>query len=304
MKVLKVAAAVSLAFATTSVVFASTGGAGIYNTRHDYATRSNYLGTVTDAGRAGMANTAGACSYCHTPHSAISTQLLWNKTLSGNAFTWDVAKTDGGTTFSTLAVGYKGPSVKCLSCHDGSVAIGDVALYRGSLATSANSFKVGDQPTSFTVGTATTTFTAGDTRPQFVIGSGGNLKGTHPIGMPYPYNNATNTYNGVTTGSSVALLEFVANPHQVTTASVGGGMSVSSSYPAANGAGNQVALVKLYTDTGGVITAGPTAGTSGMECSSCHDPHNKQTVDDWMLRGQANGQGQASGYLCQQCHIK
>lgn len=303
MKVLKSVLAVTLAFATTGVALASKGGEGIYNTRHDYATRTNYLGTIADAGRAGKKNTAGQCSYCHTPHSAITTALLWNKTASANSFSWDISKTDGGTNTATLAVGYKGPSVKCLACHDGSVAIGDVGLYRGSLAKVANTFKVGDIPTSFVDGTLTKNFTSSDQRPQFVIGSGGNLKGTHPIGMPYPFGQAVNTYNGVTTGSGVAVNEFAANPHQVSTTSMGGGLVASSSYPAALGTGNQTSLVKLYTDTGGVITAGPTAGTTGMECSTCHDPHNKQTVDDWMLRGTNNGTV-TEGYICTQCHLK
>lgn len=303
MKVLQSVAAVSLAFATVGVAWASTGGAGITNTRHDYATRTNYLGTQTATGRAGKANTAGQCSYCHTPHSAITTALLWNKTMSTNAFTWDISATDGGTATATLEVGYKGPSVKCLACHDGSVAIGDVALYRGGLNKVANTFKVGDQPTDFVDGTLTKNFTSSDTRPQFVIGAGGNLKGTHPIGMPYPLGNAVGTYNGVTTGGSVVLDEFVANPHQISNGSKGGGLSASSQFPKANGLGNQNAMIKLYVDNGSVITGGTAAGVTGMECSTCHDPHNKQTVDDWMLRGTNNGVA-SNGYICTQCHIK
>lgn len=303
MKLLKSALLVSLAFGTVGTAFASSGGTGILNTRHDYATRTNYLGSMTDAGRAGKANTAGQCTYCHTPHSAITTALLWNKTMSANTFTWDISATDGGTATATLAVGYKGPSVKCLACHDGSVAIGDVALYRGGLNKVANSFKMGDQPTNYVDGTVTKNFTSTDTRPQFVIGSGGNLKGTHPIGMPYPLDNAVGTYNGVTTGGGVVLGEFVANPHQISNGSLGGGLVSSAKFPETAGGGNQVSLVKLYTDNGQTVAGGTAAGVTGMECSTCHDPHNKQTVDDWMLRGTANGV-KANGYICTQCHIK
>ncbi len=301
MKLLKGAMLVSLAFGTTGVALASSGGAGIYNTRHDYATRSNYLGSQSD--RPGQANTAGQCMYCHTPHSAITTALLWNKTMSANTFTWDISATDGGTETATLAVGYKGPSVKCLACHDGSVAIGDVALYRGGLNKTANTFKVGGIPTDYVDGTVTKTFTSADQRPQFVIGSGGNMKGTHPVGMPYPFGQVQNTYNGKTTGSGVVLSEFVSDPHQITNGSLGGGLSSSNTFPSAAGGGNQVALIKLYHDNGEVVTGGTAAGTTGIECSSCHDPHNKQTVDDWMLRGTNNGVKE-NGYICTQCHIK
>ncbi|MDD2918861.1 cytochrome c3 family protein [Rhodoferax sp.] len=303
MKVLKSALAVSMVLATMGTAMASTGGTGITGTRHDYATRTNYLGSQT-GGRAGLANSAGQCMYCHTPHSATTTNLLWNKELGNTSYTWDISLTDGGTTFATLAAGYKGPSVKCLACHDGAVAIGDVALARGSLNATLNSFKVGDIPTSYSTTISTATFTSTAQRPQFIIGSAGSLAGTHPIGMPYPLANAVGTYNGVTTGGSVVLNEFQANPHQISSGSAGGGLAVSASYPAANGAGNQAALIKLYQDNGTNISAGTSAGLTGMECSTCHDPHNKQTVDDWMLRGTNNGSTQASGYICLQCHIK
>lgn len=301
MKLLKTAMLVSLAFGTVGTALASTGGNGITGGRHDYATRSNYLGTTE---RPGLKNTAGQCSYCHTPHSAITTALLWNKKMSANTFTWEAGSmTAGGTSFATLSVGNKGPSVKCLACHDGSVAIGDVAMYRGDLNVTANAFKVGGTTPGYT--TADGTYGGQAATSKFIIGAGGNLAGTHPIGMPYPYLQAVNTYNGVPTGGSVALLEFASNPHQISTTTVGGGNApASASYPAKNGLGNQDSYVKLYSDTGGVITAGPTAGNTGIECSSCHDPHNKQTVDDWMLRGTANGSSTSAGYLCTQCHLK
>jgi len=300
MKLLKTAMLVSLAFGTTGVALASTGGAGIYNTRHDYATRSNYLGTQTD--RPGVANTAGQCMYCHTPHSAVTTRLLWNKAPATAGYNWDVSSTDGGTGLGTIAASYKGPSIKCLACHDGSVAIGDVALARGKLSASLNSFKVGSTIAGYT--SVSATFGGQDASTRFVIGSGGIISGSHPIAVPYPFNQAVNTYNSSTTGANVVLSEFVANPHQVSVTSVGGGQTTSTKYPAASGLGNQNSYIKLYTENGGgVVTAGPTAGTTGMECSTCHDPHNKQTADDWMLRGTNNGVA-ANGYICTQCHIK
>jgi len=306
MKLLKTALLVGLAFGTTGVALASKGGAGIYNTRHDFATRAVYIGMQniplkdqTGEG-AGVANRAGQCSYCHTPHNAISTSLLWNKKVSANNFTWDVSNgstTAGGTDFATLNTTYKGPSVKCLACHDGSVAIGDVKVFRGKEDININPFYVG-QPK-----TGTTTEAA---KPLFVIGSGGSLKGTHPIGMPYPYGRAANTYNSSTTGANVVFTEFVADPHQVTNTSKGGGQSASAEFPNAAGGDSQDAYIKLFNDNAGSITAGPATGRSGMECSTCHDPHNKQTADDWMLRGTANGTGLtgSEGYICVQCHIK
>ncbi|OIQ63868.1 doubled CXXCH motif (paired_CXXCH_1) [mine drainage metagenome] len=108
------------------------------------------------------------------------------------------------------------------------------------------------------------------------------MTGVHPIAVPYPYNNAINTYNGIVTGAGVNLSDFVANPHAPT-----------------------AKAVKLYTDDGsGNVSAGPVSAKSGIECTSCHDPHNKQVQDKLFLRGKLAGSTAASGYLCLQCHIK
>lgn len=295
MKVTKSALLVALALSVSGVAMASSGGAGIKGTRHDFATRTNFLGSQS-VGTAGAANQVGLCSFCHTPHSALSTALLWNKTMSANTFTWDDAKTTGGTSFASMAPGYKGASVKCLACHDGSVAVGDVNMYRGKKGT-YNSFKVGDQPTDYSGKTWAST----DARPQYKVGAGGLMAGTHPVGMAYPFGGVANTYNSTTTGAEVVLNEFDPNPHQITPTSVGGGLSSTTT---AIGGGTADSYIKLYNDVGGVMKAGTNPGTTGMECSTCHDPHNKQTSEDWMLRAKNNGSTKAQGYICLQCHIK
>lgn len=285
MRVSKRVLLLSLALTASGIALAATPGAGIIGTRHDFATRINFLGSQVLT--PGVADVVGQCSFCHTPHSASSTSLLWNKTMSANTFTWnDATTTTGGTAFASMAPGYKGPTVKCLACHDGSVAVGDVAMYKGKVNPIVNTFKVGDQPTDYTG----KTWTAADARPQYKVGAGGVMNGTHPVGMAYPQGQAPSTYNATTTGANVVLAEFQPAPHQVTPTSVGGAATTS--------------LIKMYTDTGGVITAGANPGTTGMECSTCHDPHNKQTTDDWLLRGKNQGSTQAAGYICLQCHIK
>lgn len=248
---------------------ASTPLAGLIGTRHDFATRAMFLDTQIDkngvAIAAGTANAVGLCSYCHTPHSALSTSLLWNHKPSTNSFTWDEATTTGGTAYATIAPAYKGPTVKCLSCHDGSVAIGDVAMYTEKTIL-RNTYKVGDA-----VGSAI-----------HKVGTGGAMGGNHPVGMPYPFGQAANTYNSVSTGANVVLTEFVTNPVNQ------------------NGT-----FIKLYNDGGtGSITSGAVAAKSGMECSTCHDPHNKSTADDVFLRGKIKGSLAADGYICIQCHTK
>jgi len=267
MKTVLKSSLIVLAIMASGVAMASKGGAGIVGTRHDFATRSNFLGAqVTNPG---VANQVGLCSFCHTPHSALSTKLLWNQKITTNNFTWDAVDTSGGTNYVAPAI--TGPSIKCLSCHDGSVAAGDTAVFAGRAG------GIGAAGDASGTGTIVTQLSK---RGIYGIGGDGKLGGNHPVSMPYPVNNAKSTYNGSTTGDVVTLTEYVANPHDP-----------------AHG-------VKLYTDTNGSISSGATTGLSGIECTSCHDPHNKQTTDDFFLRGKLTGSTKASGYLCLQCHIK
>lgn len=217
-------------------------GAGIAGSKHDFS------------GKGG----AGECTFCHTPHRGQQTLLLWNHKLSTNTFKWDVPTTTAGTPFPTFKGDtFKGPTAKCLSCHDGSVAIGDVAWWKGAPAT-----------------LDTTTHGQGS---RVSVGFGGNLAGNHPVAMPYPFNNQKSTYNNSTTGPAIVTTEFVTDPTTLN--------------------------IRLFNDDGaGNITAGPVSAKSGIECTSCHDPHNKASKDQLFLRGSISGN--TTDYICLKCHVK
>jgi doubled CXXCH motif protein len=251
MRALKFLLVLSVLSLLPTLVWAGPGD-GIAGTAHDFSNRS-----VT--GGNGETFTTGECTFCHTPHKALQTLLLWNHTLSTNTFTWDVPATTAGTKFPSFKGDtYKGPTAKCLSCHDGSVAIGDVAWFgEGKPAAPLDTTKHG----------------SGDV---FNIGFGGNMAGNHPVAMPYPFNNAKNTYNGTTTGDAAVLTEWQPTP---------------------------LTPVRIFNDDGsGNITAGAVTLKTGIECSSCHDPHNKAAVDDLFLRGTIGGND--TNYICLKCHIK
>jgi len=220
------------------------------------------VGTAHDfSGEIANGATSGLCTFCHTPHQAQQQNLLWNRALAtGTNYTWGAgAVTTGGTLYPTFqGATYNGTTVKCLSCHDGSVAVGEVAWWAGAPATFPGRPAIGD--------------------PTFQVGLGGDMNGNHPVAMPYPFNNVLgNTYNGQTTGVGV-VLEWVADPQT-------------------NG-------IRLYNDDGaGNISAGAVAGQTGIECASCHDPHNGSTVQDiFFLRGTIGGA--APNYICTKCHAK
>ena len=105
------------------------------------------------------------------------------------------------------------------------------------------------------------------------------MSGTHPVAIPYPLNGAPNVYNGSTTGARLATNDFVSDP-------------------TANN-------MRLYSDVGGGQIVGKVqAGKTGIECSSCHDPHNRAAKDVLFLRGKLIGSSLSDGYLCMQCHVK
>ncbi|MFQ5913702.1 MAG: cytochrome c3 family protein [Nitrospinota bacterium] len=182
------------------------------------------------------------CFTCHYPHKAGQSQLIWNHQYSANSFSWtDATQTTGLTTLPTnIGTPWSGPTKLCLSCHDGSVAIGDV-MAPGMTDWSTTDFVTGNRQ----VATAT-----------------GDLSGNHPVEAPYPYNGVQNTYNGITTGADVNIPGFVATP----------------------------AVVKIFADSAAV---GP--NNRGIECPSCHNPHDDSNGK--FLRVD-------KGAICQNCHAK
>lgn len=75
-----------------------------------------------------------ACAYCHAPHSGLNTGL-WNQKLTTKTYTTYASKTEKNTGRQpTLGASTN----QCLSCHDGSVAVGTTVVYgqvttRGSM---------------------------------------------------------------------------------------------------------------------------------------------------------------------------
>ena len=231
-------------------------GTGIGGTDHDFTKKSGNTGNV------------GLCTFCHTPHKGTTTLLLWNHTMSSQNFAWDVAATTAGTALPGFTGNtYKGPSAKCLACHDGTIAIGDIGWFNQTARNTAGTNMNADKITK-------------DSKLMALAGnSAGNLTGVHPVAIPYPLNGAPNVYNGSTSGARLATNDFVTDP-------------------TANN-------IRLYSDVGGGQIVGKVkAGATGMECSSCHDVHNKAATDRFFLRGKLVGSTKADGYICAQCHSK
>src|SRR5262249_15215679 len=119
-------------------------------------TKHNLTPTGPGATRADIPS--GVCVFCHTPHNANPTVSLWNRDLSAATYTpyssgTQVAKPGQPTGSSRL----------CLSCHDGTTALGNVrkpertgrfALGRLTGGTVIGTDLSRDHPVSFTYDTA------------------------------------------------------------------------------------------------------------------------------------------------------
>ncbi len=109
------------------------------------------------------------CVFCHTPHHAIAGVLpLWNHTLSSATYTVPSSSDPSWTTLlSTPQNPPDGDSRLCLSCHDGTVAIGSVV-------------NLGGQPKTIPMQGVT----AGGTMPSGTSGYiGTDLSGHHPVSI-------------------------------------------------------------------------------------------------------------------------
>jgi predicted CXXCH cytochrome family protein len=265
---------------------------GALPVRADYAPGSGIVGSphdfVNPGGRVYQPDPhATVCIFCHSQDSADksaatdgSTALSWNHKLTEQAFFWsDSRLTEGGTPLPTNLTTWAGSSKYCLSCHDGTVSLGDVyhgnypvTSFVGGAAYADGSGMVpnwrSNKPIPQCSGCGSSLVDAtGRITARFRMGVAGDVRGTHPVGIPYPYQGAPGTYNGITTGSRVDLRDYVPAP----------------------------ANVKLFTAMGTEVSTGARVGSTGIECATCHDVHNEAARDRHLLRD-------TQRQLCLDCH--
>ncbi len=165
------------------VLCAPLGASQVDGSKHDFSGR--------DAGD----KRSGVCTFCHTPHRAIRTNPVWNHTLASNVYRWSKLTTNGGTPYPTITTSWPGAAPLCLSCHDGSKAIGDLAWFNGESWVGRPIDDDNHNGDNVQIGTAT-----------------GDLTNNHPISFPYPFAGAASTYNGVTTASAALSQGWRADP--------------------------------------------------------------------------------------------
>ncbi len=249
---------------------------------------------------------SAACLYCHAPHSGIGGQTpLWAQTLSSQTYTLYTSSTAQNVpTQPTLG----GPTSLCLSCHDGTVAVGQLVPY-GAISMSGSMYS------SDLFGT--------------------DLKASHPVSLVTPIKDSP------TLVASLAATQTTADPlHKVKL--IDGTVECTSCHEPHNqyidlkspkflvrdGSNGQLCLAchetnartvngksnplaqwsnSIHAVSGNTLTAQSNLGgystVAQTACLSCHQPHNARSAGG-LLRGPtpAPSNIDAASQSCITCH--
>lgn len=186
------------------------------------------------------------CVFCHTPHGAsISATPLWNRKVASDAlYSQSYVLYDSNTLDAKQVQGSLsqpgGSSKLCLSCHDGTVAIGNVNVLNGL-------DKSGQAKTTSVIATTggTTMPTGSGVDTGFTRNLGTDLSNDHPISI---------SYNDTLADRDGELRKPSLNTTLI-------GLKTPTSKP------------KLKLEKTG--DAGD--NLAQVQCATCHDPHIRET---------------------------
>ncbi len=218
------------------------------------------------------------CIFCHTPHGNQNnnTPALWNRTLSSATYTASNTYTSSSmdADATELAAGPGGSSKLCLSCHDGTMAVDKVNVNIDV----TNKVSSNNPTIAMNVATEVKMPAGAGLDSGFTRNLGTNLSNDHPIS--FTYNSA-----------------LIANDGELNT-------------PAAD---NTTGGIVMNRGPGMARPVLPLEGGK-VQCSTCHDPHLRDTLDLnakflRQNRTQASAPG-TSGFqkdvdiICLACHNK
>ena len=201
--------------------------------------------------------TTEICIFCHAPHNSSPVPPLWNQTLSGATYTPYTS-----TTMSASAGVPTGSSKLCLSCHDGTVALGST-ISQGQLTMAG--------------------LTGGKLTGPSNIGT--NLANSHPISFA-PLTGAEIVNPAASSDvklDSTGRIQCVTchDPHRMDVDSTTQKFLVTSNASSAMcltchkkqywSTGTHSTSNKAYTAAMGAHTGYTTVAANG--CESCHKPH-------------------------------
>jgi hypothetical protein len=240
------------------------------------------------------------CVFCHTPHGATPAMTpLWNRQVSGATYqTYTSSSLDAQAIAGQLAQP-GGSSKLCLSCHDGTLAIGNVNVLNGA----GSNISQGTQSITMT-GTG-----AGGVMPPgsgattgFTRFLGTDLSNDHPISV---------TYNKLLTDRDGELRDATLNATDGTWEWVNGSMRVIGvrNHRLQGGSGQPQKPLLPLEKTSGATDAGQ------VQCASCHDPHIRETdtnkgnqkflrLNRFQESAPTNAYSESGDIICLGCHDK
>ncbi len=227
----------------------------ITETKHNLSAGSS--NTVKAQSKA-SGGTDEICVFCHTPHGTNTSVggPLWNRAESGAGYT----KYSSSTMDAGVLDDPKGSAKLCLSCHDGTLAIGAVANLPGSGGANGTISMTG---TSNSPAGSMPAGTDGYTRRLDV-----DLSNDHPISVTY--NSALAVADGEMQVPSADTKQEITTDGGTTTLIGTRGVAGLQSIP-----------VMPLEPTGA-------SGEGQIQCGTCHDPH--MTESDMSAGGPALGE--------------
>ncbi len=200
------------------------------------------------------------CIFCHTPHSSKPRTPLWNRDDPGTTYTLYSSSTTNATIGQP-----DGSSVMCLSCHDGTIALG----------------KVQSRTTNISFGSVTTMPTGNSNLTS-------DLSNDHPISFTYNSTLATTdgelitpaSITGVTLENSKVQCRTCHDPHYTSNSAFlivsnqASALCVSCHSKANWTSSTHYSSTRTWNGSGTNPwhTSYSTVANNG--CESCHNPHN------------------------------
>ncbi|MCG6891233.1 MAG: hypothetical protein LJE92_16760 [Gammaproteobacteria bacterium] len=186
----------------------------ISNTRHNLS--------ISSPGSVAAVSETQICVFCHTPHQAeaIPNAPLWNRKASGATYT---PYTSNSIDANDIAATPGGSSKLCLSCHDGTIALGSVSV----LNSQSN---------------------------VLIDMTGTGAGGVMPSAL------------GDTTGFTRKLGTDLSNDHPIS-------FTYDSQLASADGELRNPDLEAHIGNRAGGVTPAVPLENNQVQCTSCHDPH-------------------------------
>lgn len=200
------------------------------------------------------------CIFCHTPHNAAPIRPLWNRETPMDAYTIYASRSLDARPGQPT-----GTSKMCLSCHDGTIALGSV-LSRGT-------------PILFSGGVSTI--------PQGAGRIGTDLADDHPISFHYDSSLVSRDSKVKEPGLLPPEVRLDANSE----------LQCTTCHDAHNNSLGK--FLTMRNDNSALCTAchqmGQTTITAHQSCASCHQPHSAPS-GPYLLRRQTITE------TCVSCH--